>query len=435
MRGAGAQGGADHDLGDVGAYAEEATVEGRAACPAKLFIGGITRNTTTKTLHDHFAAFGAVLDCVAMKMSDGRPRGFGYVTLDSAAAADRVLAEPQVIDGRVVDMKRAVPEAQGSGSKTSAPQSAGAVPRKDVGEPMRIPSSACYSWMDPLSQYPAYPTTPLMSTMPAAPPGEFILSTPVTADSRKQSILGTDACRIKEAGLAAPTLSACAPVFVPQVLPDGQIIDKMVEELLSGGSSKQEGAADNEAKIDNGECDDEVQKIMAYSVLPGLPPIQATALPAPLSLPSNYTPLEHGFASVPTSLPPGLDLWQPDEEVSPVCAEHYTFSTASTPHSLGQPSPTASGLVLSTVPRPQQSETPVVAKAADIAVKDCVEISLTSPANESVMKVALPSDQAEPKMCTIGTQTEILSEFVCSKCQAIERSTLASKRMAAQGGA
>jgi len=78
--------------------------------PAKLFIGGITRHTTTKQLRDHFAQYGRVLDCVAMRQPDGRPRGFGYVTLDSPAAADRCLAVPQVIDGRVVDMKRAVPE-------------------------------------------------------------------------------------------------------------------------------------------------------------------------------------------------------------------------------------------------------------------------------------------------------------------------------------
>jgi len=46
-----------------------------------------------------------------MRTPDGRPRGFGYVTLDSPAAAERFLAEPQMIDDRIVDMKRAVPEA------------------------------------------------------------------------------------------------------------------------------------------------------------------------------------------------------------------------------------------------------------------------------------------------------------------------------------
>jgi hypothetical protein len=83
--------------------------------PTKLFIGGISRHTTTKQLRDHFAEFGRVLDCVAMRQPDGRPRGFGYVTLDSPSAAERVLRQPQMIDNRIVDMKAAVPEGNPSG--------------------------------------------------------------------------------------------------------------------------------------------------------------------------------------------------------------------------------------------------------------------------------------------------------------------------------
>jgi len=78
--------------------------------PTKLFIGGISRRTTTKQLRDHFSMYGCVLDCVAMRQPDGRPRGFGYVTLDSPAAADRLLREPQMIDDRYVDVKLAVPD-------------------------------------------------------------------------------------------------------------------------------------------------------------------------------------------------------------------------------------------------------------------------------------------------------------------------------------
>lgn len=51
-----------------------------------------------------------------MRQADGRPRGFGYVTLDSVAAADRCLATPQVVDGRVVDIKRAVPPGADGGA-------------------------------------------------------------------------------------------------------------------------------------------------------------------------------------------------------------------------------------------------------------------------------------------------------------------------------
>lgn len=78
--------------------------------PTKLFIGGISQNTTTKDLRAHFGQYGRVLDCVAMRRDDGRSRSFGYVTLDSPEAADKCVVEAQIIDGRVVDVKRAVPE-------------------------------------------------------------------------------------------------------------------------------------------------------------------------------------------------------------------------------------------------------------------------------------------------------------------------------------
>mmetsp|Transcript_35923 Transcript_35923/g.82483 ORF Transcript_35923/g.82483 Transcript_35923/m.82483 type:complete len:587 (-) Transcript_35923:90-1850(-) len=78
--------------------------------PTKLFLGGITRNTTTKHLRDHFSQYGRVLDCIAMRQLDGRPRGFGYVTLGSLEAARRCVVEPQIIDGRVIDVKQAIPE-------------------------------------------------------------------------------------------------------------------------------------------------------------------------------------------------------------------------------------------------------------------------------------------------------------------------------------
>merc|ERR550532_1395030 len=120
--------------------------------PAKLFIGGITRHTTTKQLRDHFSRYGRVLDCVPMRQPDGRPRGFGYVTLDSPNAADRCLAEPQVIDGRVVDMKRAVPE--GSSSPTAGGTPTGATTHgPDLTLPLRNAHSPVYAWPDALSPY------------------------------------------------------------------------------------------------------------------------------------------------------------------------------------------------------------------------------------------------------------------------------------------
>jgi len=125
--------------------------------PAKLFIGGITRHTTTKQLRDHFSRYGRVLDCVAMRQPDGRPRGFGYVTLDSPAAADRCLAEPQVIDGRVVDMKRAVPE--GSGTPAGSPTAGALGQHPELCMGMRTPHSPLYAWPDSPGSF--FGSTPL----------------------------------------------------------------------------------------------------------------------------------------------------------------------------------------------------------------------------------------------------------------------------------
>lgn len=76
--------------------------------PCKLFVGGISSQTSTEALHQHFSKFGRLIDAVVMS-KNGRARGFGFVTFDSTAPAVHALAEPQWLDGRLVDVKRAVP--------------------------------------------------------------------------------------------------------------------------------------------------------------------------------------------------------------------------------------------------------------------------------------------------------------------------------------
>lgn len=58
-----------------------------------------------------------------MRKPDGQSRGFGYVTLDSRAAAMKCLEAPQIIENRVIDVKLAVPECS-SGSTPATPVSA-----------------------------------------------------------------------------------------------------------------------------------------------------------------------------------------------------------------------------------------------------------------------------------------------------------------------
>lgn len=72
---------------------------------AKLFIGGISRETTEDVLKIHFAKYGAVLDStISVDHSTRCPRGFGFVTFSDLSAADQALQDTHVILGRTVSL-------------------------------------------------------------------------------------------------------------------------------------------------------------------------------------------------------------------------------------------------------------------------------------------------------------------------------------------
>lgn len=79
----------------------------------KVFVGGLSWETNEESLREYFARFGAVSDCVIMRdRHTGHPRGFGFVTYDDEAVADRVAAARHELDGRQVEAKRAVPRSE-----------------------------------------------------------------------------------------------------------------------------------------------------------------------------------------------------------------------------------------------------------------------------------------------------------------------------------
>jgi len=76
----------------------------------KVFVGGLSRDTTTTGLRCYFEQFGHISDCVVMKdRSTGAPRGFGFVTYRHQNVADHVVAQRHLIDGKEVEAKPAVP--------------------------------------------------------------------------------------------------------------------------------------------------------------------------------------------------------------------------------------------------------------------------------------------------------------------------------------
>lgn len=76
-----------------------------------MFVGGLSWETTEKTLTDYFSKFGEISDCVIMLHPEsGQSRGFGFLTFADPKACQAVIdTSPHTIDGRTVDPKPAVP--------------------------------------------------------------------------------------------------------------------------------------------------------------------------------------------------------------------------------------------------------------------------------------------------------------------------------------
>ncbi|KAK8139109.1 hypothetical protein PG984_002489 [Apiospora sp. TS-2023a] len=77
---------------------------------SKIFVGGVSQDTTESEFKDYFAQFGRVVDATLMMDKDtGRPRGFGFVTFESEAGVDNCLSVPLEIHGKPIEVKKAQP--------------------------------------------------------------------------------------------------------------------------------------------------------------------------------------------------------------------------------------------------------------------------------------------------------------------------------------
>eukprot|EP00270_Netrium_digitus_P008711 TRINITY_DN2615_c0_g1_i1.p3 TRINITY_DN2615_c0_g1~~TRINITY_DN2615_c0_g1_i1.p3 ORF type:complete len:101 (-),score=18.94 TRINITY_DN2615_c0_g1_i1:117-419(-) len=67
----------------------------------KIFVGGISWETSEEKLKEYFSQFGEVAEVVIMKdRTTGRARGFGFVVFSDPSVADKVLLDKHTIDGR-----------------------------------------------------------------------------------------------------------------------------------------------------------------------------------------------------------------------------------------------------------------------------------------------------------------------------------------------
>ncbi|XP_033748249.1 RNA-binding protein Musashi homolog 2-like isoform X11 [Pecten maximus] len=79
--------------------------------PGKMFIGGLSWQTTGDSLKEHFGKYGEIKEAMVMKdPTTKRSRGFGFVTFRESAAVEKVLANgPHELDSKTVDPKVAFP--------------------------------------------------------------------------------------------------------------------------------------------------------------------------------------------------------------------------------------------------------------------------------------------------------------------------------------
>ncbi|KAF8401964.1 hypothetical protein HHK36_012915 [Tetracentron sinense] len=92
----------------------------------KLFIGGISWDTTEEKLSEYFGSYGEVSQTVIMRDKiTGRPRGFGFVVFSDPSILDRVLQEKHTLDGRTVEAKRALSRDEQHTSSRSGNPNAG----------------------------------------------------------------------------------------------------------------------------------------------------------------------------------------------------------------------------------------------------------------------------------------------------------------------
>ena len=83
--------------------------------PTKLFVGGLSMVTCKEDLQEYFGRFSAVHDAVIQKhRMTKQSRGFGFVTVASRKAADRILGQKHVVQGRTLNVTNCKGENQGA---------------------------------------------------------------------------------------------------------------------------------------------------------------------------------------------------------------------------------------------------------------------------------------------------------------------------------
>ena len=86
----------------------------------KLYIGGLSYDTSDEGLRDAFAQAGTVTSASVIRdRMTGRSRGFGFVEMSSDEEAQKAIRELNgtMLDGRTLTVNEARPQGQGGGPR------------------------------------------------------------------------------------------------------------------------------------------------------------------------------------------------------------------------------------------------------------------------------------------------------------------------------
>eukprot|EP00808_Paulinella_micropora_P000435 g19707.t1 len=121
----------------------------------KLFVGGLPKEATAKTLEKHFGQYGKVINAVVMvDRSTAHSRGFGFVTMGSTEAALAILSTPQLIRGRRMDVHKALSRDQ---------------MEKERGSVMENESGMQHGYWPAANQYSVWPPAAARATSSSSP--------------------------------------------------------------------------------------------------------------------------------------------------------------------------------------------------------------------------------------------------------------------------
>lgn len=83
---------------------------------SKIFVGGLSWETTQDNFKKHFESYGEISDAKIMQNQHGNPRGFGFVTFKNPDVVHSVLEEKHFIDNKLV---RGIREREGERERRS----------------------------------------------------------------------------------------------------------------------------------------------------------------------------------------------------------------------------------------------------------------------------------------------------------------------------